>query len=126
MSRTEINRLLFIALFVFIYSCINGILDSVDHHSGARTLCDFWHALKMLDRFILMGAGFFMISALKDSHNLRKFIFVTIYLVIIINIGKLIWLYFYYNHIDFWINLDNTFQIDFGNRLLNEWLGFEK
>jgi len=112
-------RDIWLTICIFLHSAVNGILDNIDHHSGARTLKDAWHGVKLFDRITLIMAG---IIAARCKWSWLKIAT----LVLALFLAKNVWSYFYLNHIEFWIRLDETLNITTGWAWFDEFLGIEK
>lgn len=115
--RFEI-RDIWLTVCIFLHSTANGVLDNIDHHSGARTLKDIWHLTKLADRITLVLVGVF---AARCKWPWWKFAAV----ILVLFLAKYVWSYFYLHHIAFWVQLDDTVDITTGWAWLDEFLGFE-
>lgn len=111
----------FLEISMVMAAISNAIMDNIDHHKGAQNLNDLWHLVKYIFGLSLLGVGFFLGKVeLIPIHN-QSYIFAATVLLC-----KPIWDYFYYNHIDFWVNLDNKWKFSTGIAWLDHLLGFDK
>lgn len=117
--KRQYFMMLVLVCVVLLDSVVNGILDSIDHHKGARDLLDFWHIVKYVDRALLITVG-----AVLFRFRWRWW-YVPIAIVFLI-LFKEIWNHVYYEYADLWVHLDDTIKISTGCAWLDALLGLSK
>lgn len=110
--------LLLITIILFD-AVANGILDSIDHHKGARTLRDFWHVMKYVDRALLIGVG----ACLVFARWRWWYIFPAPLGLVAF---KEVWNYVYYDYAELWVRIDDTLELSTGIKWLDRFLGIDK
>jgi hypothetical protein len=111
--------MILLILIILFDAAANGILDSIDHHKGARTLNDFWHVMKYVDRALLIGVG----AALYATPFVWWYGFILFACLILF---KKVWNYVYYEHFPLWVRIDDTWKVSTGIDWLDEFLGLDK
>ena len=116
--------LLLTIIVLILYTVLDAIEQSIDHHSGARTLCDFWHLTRLLSRVSLFVLGYLSLHVMFTYH---------LGLLILIGIAWLtvplkffVWNQTYHDYASLWLTTDMQMQIDLGNAHLNKFFGFDK
>lgn len=111
--------MLVLVCVVLLDAVTNGVLDSIDHHKGARDLLDFWHLVKYIDRALLISVGVFLFRFRW------RWWYIPIAIACLL-LFKELWNFVYYDYADLWVHLDDTIQITTGWPWLDALLGFAK